>query len=37
MAYNNAANLLEDYIDAIKENTETLIDCSKEAGLEINI
>jgi hypothetical protein len=30
-------NLLEDNIDTIKENTETLIDASKEVGLEINV
>jgi hypothetical protein len=30
-------NLLRDNIDAIKKNTETLIDASKEVSLEINI
>jgi hypothetical protein len=30
-------NLLGNYIDNIKKNTETLIDASKEGGLEINI
>jgi hypothetical protein len=30
-------NLLGDSIDTTKENTETLIDASKEVGLEINI
>jgi hypothetical protein len=30
-------NLLGDNIDIIKKNTETLIDASKEVGLEINI
>jgi hypothetical protein len=30
-------NLVRNNIDAIKKNTETLIDTSKEAGLEINI
>jgi hypothetical protein len=30
-------NLLGDNIDAIKKNTETLIDASKEVGLEVNV
>jgi hypothetical protein len=30
-------NLLEDNIDIINKNTETLIDASKEVGLEVNI
>jgi hypothetical protein len=30
-------NLLGDIIDAKKKNTETLIDASKEVGLEINV
>jgi hypothetical protein len=30
-------NLLGDIIDAAKKNTETLIDASKEVGLEINV
>jgi hypothetical protein len=30
-------NLLGDNTDAIKKNTETLIDASKEIGLEINV
>jgi hypothetical protein len=37
LAYADDVNLLEDNIDTIKGNTETLIDASKEAGLEINI
>jgi hypothetical protein len=30
-------NLLGDNIDIMKKNTETLIDASKELGLEINV
>jgi hypothetical protein len=30
-------NLLKDNMDTIKKNTETLIDASKEVGLEINV
>jgi hypothetical protein len=30
-------NLLGDNIDTVKKSTQTLIDASKEAGLEINI
>jgi hypothetical protein len=30
-------NLLGDNIDTIKKNTDTLIDASKEVGLEINV
>jgi hypothetical protein len=29
-------NLLADNIDTLKKNTETLIDASKEVGLEVN-
>jgi hypothetical protein len=37
LAYADDVNLLEDSIDTIKKNTETLIDASKEVGLEINV
>jgi hypothetical protein len=37
MAYVDDMNLLGHNIDAIKKNTEILIDFSKEVGLEINI
>jgi hypothetical protein len=38
LAYADDVNLLGDTIDTtINENTETLIDASKEVGLEINI
>jgi hypothetical protein len=37
LAYADDANLLGDNIDTTKENTETLIDASKEAGLELNV
>jgi hypothetical protein len=36
LAYADDVNLLGDNIDTIKKNTETLIDASKEVGLEIN-
>jgi hypothetical protein len=36
LAYADDVNLLEDNINTIKKNTETLIDASKEVGLEIN-
>jgi hypothetical protein len=36
LAYADIVNLLEDNIDTIKKTTETLIDASKEVGLEIN-
>jgi hypothetical protein len=37
LAYADDVNLLGDNIDIIKKNTETLIDASKEVGLEINV
>jgi hypothetical protein len=37
LAYADDVNLLGDNIDTIKTNTETLIDASKEVGLEINV
>jgi hypothetical protein len=37
LAYTDDVNLLEDNIDTIKKNTETLIDANKEVGLEINV
>jgi hypothetical protein len=37
LAYTDDVNLLGDNIDTIKENTQTLIDASKEVGLEINV
>jgi hypothetical protein len=36
LAYADDVNLLGDNIDTIKKSTETLIDASKEVGLEIN-
>jgi retron-type reverse transcriptase len=36
LAYADDVNLLGDNIDTVKKNTETLIDASKEVGLEIN-
>jgi hypothetical protein len=36
LAYADDVNLLGNNIDTIKKNTETLIDASKEVGLEIN-
>jgi hypothetical protein len=37
LAYADDVNLLEDNIDTINKNTQTLIDASKEVGLEVNI
>jgi hypothetical protein len=37
LAYANDVNVALDNIDTIKKNTETLIDTSKEVGLEINV
>jgi hypothetical protein len=37
LSYADDVNLLGDKIDTIKKNTETLIDASKEVGLEINV
>jgi hypothetical protein len=34
--YTDDVNLLGDNIDTMKKNTETLIDASKQVGLEIN-
>jgi retron-type reverse transcriptase len=36
LAYADDVNLLKDNIHTIKKNTETFIDASKEAGLEVN-
>jgi hypothetical protein len=37
MAYADDVNLLGDNIDTINKNTQTLIDASKEVGLEVNV
>jgi hypothetical protein len=37
LAYTDDVNLLEDNIDIINKNTESLIDASKEVGLEVNV
>jgi hypothetical protein len=36
LAYADDVNLVGDNIDTVKKNTETLIDASKEVGLEVN-
>jgi hypothetical protein len=37
LAYADDVNLLGDNIDTMKKNMETLVDDSKEVGLEINV
>jgi hypothetical protein len=37
LAYADDVHLLRDNKDTVKKNTETLIDASKEVGLEINV
>jgi hypothetical protein len=37
LAYADDVNLLGDNIDTINKNTQTLIDVSKEVGLEVNV
>jgi hypothetical protein len=37
LTYADDVNLLRDNIDTINKNTETLIDVSKEVGLEVNV
>jgi hypothetical protein len=37
VAYADALNLLGGNTDTVKKNTETLIDASKEVGLEVNV
>jgi hypothetical protein len=37
LAYADDVNLLGDNIRIINKNTETLIDASKEVGLEVNV
>jgi hypothetical protein len=36
LVYADDVNILGDYIDTTKNNTQTLIDASKEIGLEVN-
>jgi hypothetical protein len=37
LAYADDVNLLGENIDTINKNTQTLIDASKEVGLEVNV
>jgi hypothetical protein len=37
LAYDDDVNLLGDTTDTINKNTQTLIDASKEVGLEVNV
>jgi hypothetical protein len=37
LAYADDVNLLGDDIDIINKNTQTLIDVSKDVGLEVNV
>jgi hypothetical protein len=37
LAYADDVNLLGNNMDAVRINTETLIDAGKEVGLEINV
>jgi hypothetical protein len=37
LAYADSVNIGREDIDTIKENTETLLDVSKEVGLEVNL
>jgi hypothetical protein len=37
LAYADDVNLLGDNIDTLKKNTKTLIDASREVGIEVNV
>jgi hypothetical protein len=37
LVYADDVNLVEDNIDTIKKNTDTLIDATKEVGLQMNV